>query len=274
MVGGETTATLPAEVRHHQILQLVAERQFVRVRELSARFGVSPVTVRHDLDLLESQGHVQRIHGGAMAEPNVGIGVERSHDENTREFSDAKRAIARAAANLVRSGEAVILDVGTTTAAVAKELAGRTDLTEVTVFTNGLKIAQYLEAAHPRISVIVTGGTLRPLQHSLVNPLASQAFRELSAAIAFIGCNGVDLTAGVTNVNLPEAEVKQVMVRAAERRVIVADATKLSRVALARITDIDDVDVLVTDDRADSSFVEDLRDRGVDVVVATATSDL
>ncbi len=271
---GTGSSTLPAEMRHHQILRLVNERQFVRVRELSERFGVSAVTVRNDLDILEAQGHVQRIHGGAMAEPSMGIGVERSHDENTAEFSDAKRAIARAAVDLVHSGEAVILDVGTTTAAVAKELASRTDLSEVTVFTNGLKIAQYLEPAHPRISVIVTGGTVRPLQHSLVNPLATQAFAELSAAIAFIGCNGVDLNAGVTNVNLPEAEVKRVMVGAAERRVIVADATKLSRVALARITDIDDVDVLVTDDRADVSFVEDLRDRGVDVVVATSSPHL
>jgi DeoR family transcriptional regulator of aga operon len=105
-----------------------------------------------------------------------------------------------------------------------------------------------------------------------VNPLASPGFTSLSAAIAFIGCNGVDLAAGVTNVNLPEAEIKQVMVRAAERRVVVADSTKLARVALARICDIDDVDVVVTDDGADPTFVDDLRDRGVDVVVASTTS--
>lgn len=269
---GGAGSTVPAEVRHRQIQALVAERQFVRVRELSARFGVSAVTVRSDLDVLESQGYVQRIHGGALAGPSGGIGVERSFDEQSAELSDAKAAIGRAAADLVRPGEAVVLDVGTTTTMVAREIAARASLTDLTIFTNGLRIAQELEAAHPRVSVVVTGGTLRPLQHSLVNPLASQGFTSLSAAIAFIGCNGVDLAAGITNVNLPEAEIKQVMVHAAERRVIVADSTKLARVALARICDIDDVDVLVTDDGADPTFVDELRDRGVDVVVASTTS--
>lgn len=262
---------MPAEVRHRRIQQLVTERQFVRVRELSARFGVSAVTVRSDLDHLESIGVVHRVHGGAMAGPSAGIGVERSFDVNAQELSDAKWAIAREAASFVRSGEAVIIDVGTTASAVARALSARIDLTDVTVFTNGLRIALDLEPAHPRITVVVTGGTLRPLQHSLVNPMATQAFTELKAAVAFIGCNGVDLVSGVTNLNLPEAEVKKQMVLAAERRVVVADATKLARVALARITDIDDVDVLVTDDRADASFVEDLKDRGVDVVIATTS---
>lgn len=272
MYGGDAPVTVPAEVRHRQIQAMLAEGQFVRVRELSARFGVSAVTVRNDLDLLEAQGLVQRVHGGALAGPSVGIGVERSFDELTYEATEAKSAIARAAADLIRSGEAVILDVGTTTTMLAREIAHRTELRELTIFTNGLRIAQELEPAHPRLSVVVTGGTLRPLQHSLVNPLASQAYAELSAAIAFIGCNGVDLDGGVTNVNLPEAEIKQVMVHAAERRVVVADSTKLARVALARISDIDHVDVLVTDDGADPSFVDDLRDRGVDVVVASTTS--
>ena len=104
----------------------------------------------------------------------------------------------------------------------------------MTVITNGLTIALELEKAIPRFQVIVTGGTLRPLQHSLVEPLATTVLRELHADLAFIGCNGVHPANGITNINLPEADLKRVMVDAAERSIVVADGSKIGRTHLGQ----------------------------------------
>jgi DeoR family transcriptional regulator, aga operon transcriptional repressor len=257
---------LPAEVRQAMAQQLLDRRGFVRVRELSEHFGVSTVTVRNDLQVLEERGLAQRVHGGAM--PSVRTAVERSFEEVASERATEKQAIAEAAAQLVSSGESILIDVGTTAAAFARALRQRADLTDVTVFTNGLKIALELEVACPRLSVVVIGGTLRPKQHSLVSPMADRVLRDLHVATAFIGCNGIDVDGGVTNVNLPEAEVKRMMIAAAARCVVLADADKLGIRALAQVCTVDNVDVLVTDGAAESARVAALRSAGVEVMAA------
>ena len=161
--------------------------------------------------------------------------------------ADAKRRIGIAAAGLVESGDTIILDVGTTTAAVAVALAERQELRIVVVITNSLTIALTLEGSIPRLTVIVTGGTLRPLQHSLVSPYATRVLEDLRADMAFIGCTGLDPVNGVTNVNLPETELKRAMLTAAARTVIVADSSKFGRTDRGRIGPLDDVWTLVTE---------------------------
>jgi DeoR family transcriptional regulator of aga operon len=162
----------------------------------------------------------------------------------------------------------VILDVGTTTTAIARALVLRTDLRDVTVVTNGLNIALELEPAAPRISVVVTGGTLRPLQHSLVNPLGTVLLERLRASVAFVGCNGVDPEVGITNVNLPEAEVKRAMLLAARRRVIVADGSKVGEVELAKVCDIEEVHLIITDPSADPEVLTEIAAAGCQVELA------
>ncbi|MFN3257529.1 MAG: DeoR/GlpR family DNA-binding transcription regulator [Ilumatobacter sp.] len=257
---------LPTAVRQYRVRDLVESRGFVTVRELAERFAVSTVTVRNDLDLLVQQSAIQRVHGGAMAPERPQ--VERTFEEVSTSHATEKDAIGRAAADLVKSGEAITLDVGTTMMAFATRLAERNDLVDVTVFTNGLNIALALESAYPRITVVVSGGTLRPKQHSLVNPMASEMFDGLRAASAFLGCNGVDVVKGCTNMNLAEAEVKRSMAKGAARRVVLADASKLGVTTLAPVMSCDELDVLVTDHRADERIVGELRTFGVDVVVA------
>jgi DeoR family transcriptional regulator of aga operon len=177
-----------------------------------------------------------------------------------------KQQIGELAASLVSSGQSVILDVGTTTLAVARALVARTDLTDVVVITNGLSIALALEPAIPRFTVIVTGGSLRPLQHSLVDPLAHTVLSQVHADLAFIGCNGVDVDGGVTNINLPEAGVKTRMLAAAARSVVVADGFKLGHVHLGRIGPLAAFDTLVTDAAADPATLVPLRDAGLAVL--------
>jgi DeoR family transcriptional regulator, aga operon transcriptional repressor len=255
--------TLPARIRRDRMLDLLRERDFVRVGDLAARFDVSEVTVRSDLDVLESRGLLRRVRGGAV--PRAVTPVERPFEEAEVTLAAQKQAIGRAAAAMVESGDTIVLDVGTTTTAVAQALAARGELTDVTVFTSSLTIAIALERAHPRITVVVTGGTLRPKQHSLVEPLAGFVLRSIHAGTVFLGCNGVDVDAGVTNVNLPETEIKKLMVGAAQRRVVCADSSKLGQVALAHVCGLDDVDVVLTDEGADPQLVRELRATGLTV---------
>ncbi len=258
---------IPAVLRRDRTLGMVRDREFVRVADLSSIFGISEVTARADLAFLAEQGLLQRVHGGAIIR-DPERQVERSFEEALDEYSAEKVGIGRAAANIIRSGETAILDVGTSTAALARAIVAREDLVDVTVFTSSLTNALELEQAIPRISVVLTGGTLRPKQHSLVDPMGSFVFENINVATAFIGCNGVHPEYGVTNVNLPEAEMKRKMVAAAQRTVVIADGSKLGNISVAKVADLSDIDQLITGPSAPEGVVAELGELGVDVEIA------
>ncbi|GAA1283185.1 DeoR family transcriptional regulator [Planotetraspora silvatica] len=266
---------VPTEGRRERIAALVADRTFVRIGDLADAFGISRVTVRADLDFLEKQGRLKRVRGGALADARPGaLPASRAGGLIESSFEDAmdasateKTLIGRAAAQLITSGESVILEAGTTTMAVARALVERADLRDVVIFTNGLAIALELERAIPRFTVIVTGGTLRPLQHSLVNPLGVGMLAQINADTLFLGCNGIHPRTGFTNLNLPEAELKQAMIRSAGRRMFVADGSKVGRVELAPICPIDEADLLLTGASADVQAVAECREAGLDVEI-------
>ncbi len=230
-------------------------------------FGISEVTVRSDLDLLDESGNVQRVHGGAIIRTPVPR-QERSFEESSGASAEEKAAIGRAAAALVSSGETIIIDVGTTTTALARALVARDDLRDIVVFTSAINVALELECAIPRFTVVVTGGTLRPLQHSLVDPMANHIFKRVNVTTVFLGCNGVHPEEGITNVNLPETAVKQHMLAAAQQCIVVAEGPKIGNISVVKIADIDKVDVLVTGSSAPQEVLNDLASRGVMVEVA------
>ncbi|WP_158865451.1 DeoR/GlpR family DNA-binding transcription regulator [Leifsonia sp. AG29] len=260
------TESLPAALRRERMLEVIGRTGFVRVADLSEAFQVSDVTVRSDLDALDREQSIRRVHGGAvLRSPGM---REPSFEEALASSADEKQRIGLAAAALVEPGGSVLLDVGTTTAAIARALADREELDGVTVITNGLSIALELERAIPRFQVVVTGGTLRPLQHSLVEPLASTLLRRMHADLAFIGCTGVHPTAGITNVNLPEADLKRVMVGTATRAIVVADGSKLGRKHLGRIAALGEVSELITGSSAPEGELAALRAAGLPVTVA------
>jgi DeoR family transcriptional regulator, aga operon transcriptional repressor len=153
-----STEPLPAEVRRELMLALVTERGFVRVADLSEKFGISEVTVRADLEELDRRRVVRRVRGGAVPAGKE-LRDELSFEESLSASAVEKQLIGRAAAGLVGPGESLILDVGTTTTFIARSLVARSELHDLVVFTNGLNIAMELESAIPRFSVIVTGGT-------------------------------------------------------------------------------------------------------------------
>lgn len=251
-----------AEPRRRLLARLVAERGFVRVADASLELGVSEVTVRGDLTALEAAGSVVRVHGGAMP---VATGAEASLESSLDRDAAAKRAIGEAAARLVAPGDAVYVDAGSTSMALAHALVERHDLRDVTVVTSGLTIALALEAAGPRFTIVVTGGTLRPLQHSLVSPFAIPMLDALRLDTAFIGCNGVHAQHGVTNVNLPEAEIKTRVLGRAQRGVILADGSKIGATEVAVIAGVGAFDTLVTAGDAPADALADLRSTGLTV---------
>jgi DeoR family transcriptional regulator, aga operon transcriptional repressor len=265
MTSGGKEPHVPPALRRERMLAEIRGREFVRVGELSSLFGVSEMTVRGDLDSLAARGQVHRVRGGAI--PRVIARQEQPFEDSISSFAAEKVAIGQAAAALLEDGETVLLDVGTTAAAAARAIAARAELGDVVVFTNGLKTALELEPASPRVTVVVLGGTLRPLQHSLVDPLATLILEQISVKTVLLGCNGVDTVGGVTNINLPEAAMKQRMLAAASRKVVLADGSKLGRVEVARLCSIGDVDLVITGRSADPAVVEALRERGCDVQV-------
>jgi DeoR family transcriptional regulator, aga operon transcriptional repressor len=262
---------LPAPLRQDRIVSIVEGAPgLVRTAALAAALGTSEVTVRQDLALLDQEARVRRVRGGAV---RLGAGsTERPFEETAVEHQVAKAAIGRAAAALVRSGQSVVLDVGTTPAAVATALVAREDLVDVTVVTNSLTTALVLEAAVPRFTVIVTGGTLRPLQHSLVAPFNGTVLSMIAADVVFLGGTGVDVVHGLTNVNLPETEAKRMLAAVARRTVVVADGSKFGRAHIGVVRALEDIDVVVTAGTT-AEQVAPIRAAGVEVVVADGSDE-
>lgn len=229
--------------RQGQILQLLTRQEQVSVSALSSLLGVSEVTVRGDLDQLGRAGLLRRTRGGA-ARP---LESEQALEESIKQHAAAKRRIGRAAAALIQNGETIFLDVGSTTTEVARHLSPA--LQGVTVVTSGLNIALELERL-PNVQVMVTGGTLRRLQHSLVNPYASDLLSRIRADRLFLGCNGVHPQHGVTNSNHEEAEIKAQMVKSSKVVVVLADHSKIGAVSRAHITALANVHTLITNQHA------------------------
>jgi DeoR/GlpR family transcriptional regulator of sugar metabolism len=250
-----------AEERRNMILKILQESGSLKVDELARELGVSKVTIRQDLELLKQQGLLYRAHGGAIL--NSRVGFERPFQVEETSFKAEKERIGKAAAGLIKAGETVILDVGTTVTAAARQLQ---NYPELTVITNALNIALLFEDS-PHINVLVTGGTLRPQQHSLVNPYGKLLLEQIRADVAIIGVNGVSAAYGISNVNVAEAEMKQLFIQAAARRIVLADSGKIGKVGFARFAAISDIDHLITDDQADPEELTKLRKLGLSIQV-------
>lgn len=261
-------AAEPLSPRHERILALLNEGRMVEVARLAESLGVSAVTIRSDLDALERRRLLRRVRGGALAIRPARF--ERPDDLPSQHFTIEKERIGAVAAAMVRDGETVILDGGTTTLALAAALP-RT-LRDVAVVTSCLDIALALHG-HPGVTVIVTGGTLRKNNgrgsvRSLTAPLGTLVLGQINADAAFLCCTGVDAVRGFTNSNWDEAELKKAMIAAAGRTVFVADHGKIGHVGGARIAGLDEASLLVTDSAAPGTAVQALEAAGLRVVLA------
>jgi DeoR family transcriptional regulator of aga operon len=249
------------EERRQHVLALIQRDGRVLVSDLSDELGISRITIRKDLDYLEARGQVQRTHGGALT-PRRGALLDPSLAEKEHHQFKEKRRIAQAAVRMVKEGQCVILDSGSTTTAIARELR---IFSSLTVITNAVNIAG--ELANTSFDVILTGGMLRRNSFSLVGPLAEEVLREIHADILFLGVDGFDPAIGVTTPNVLESRVNRLMVQAAQKVVAVCDSTKFSSRSLALIVPPTSIDVVITDTQISEVTAEALRNAGIELVL-------
>lgn len=233
---------LSAGERRATIMRLLKATGRVAVGELSRMTKVSDMTIRRDLESLELEGLLKRTRGGAVSVTSLSYEPPYILRKDTN--ADAKARIGQLVASLLRDGETVILDVGTTAVEAARALKGRQNLT---VLTSNLWAATIL-ADEPGIVLILTGGQARNRERSLVGHLATRAFGELIFDVFVMGVAGVHQEYGITDYNVEEARVKRAALAASQRRIIIADSSKLGKVAFAKVCDLDQIDVIVTDD--------------------------
>ncbi len=240
------------------IMQTLHQRSSVQVGELAEALGCSEMTVRRDLESLERNGGLRRVHGGAAS---VFLSAEETpYGIRALESTEAKAAIGAAAAGLLADGETVILDGGTTAMEVARSLCNR----RMTVMPLALRpVFELHECAG--IKLLLPGGEVRPGELSLTGSLSQAAFSELRFDTCIMGPCGIDVDAGITTHLLAETVVKRAAARASQRVIAVADSSKLGRVAFGHVCDLAEIDILVTDAGADPQVVDRLRVAGVDV---------
>jgi DeoR family fructose operon transcriptional repressor len=251
----EACPTLAPQRREH-IRLLVRESGIARVEDLRRELKVSVATVRRDLEVLEEEGLLRRVHGGAVSmESRL---EEAVFDDKTNQFSIEKRAIAEKAYKLIGQEESLYLDGGSTTLCLARLLKERNDLT---VVTNSLRAAAELADSGPR--VILTGGELRRISQTMVGPLTSAVLEQVRVDKAFMGTMGFCLKNGLTTTDPNEAFVKSLVAEQATQVVLLADSSKAEKVSFARVSDWDRVDLLISDAMLPAVFSKSLSKMGV-----------
>jgi len=247
--------------RRTKILELLEKQGQVSVVDLSRRFKTSEVTIRNDLKDLHQRGLVQRAHGGAVKIEKVS--VDPSLKIKAELHAEDKRRIGAAAAALVNDGESIILDSGTTTQQIARQIKDKKDLK---VITNGLNIAMELFDAED-IQLILLGGVIRQNSLSAVGHFAEDILGQLSADKLFLAVDACDVEFGLSTPNVEESQVNQAMARIARETILVADSSKFGKRSLSRIVPLSAIDVIITDRGLPAETQAELRSREIKLIL-------
>jgi DeoR/GlpR family transcriptional regulator of sugar metabolism len=251
-----------ANQRREKILELLKEDGSAKVIKLAKIFKVSEVTIRQDLEKLEKDGFIKREHGGAFLK-NVEDSV-KSFIPLNKDNLDKKQIIGKVAADLVETGEIIILDSGSTTTEIAKNLIGRNG---ITVITNALNIALML-GAESGIEVIVTGGEFKPPTLSLTGQKAATFFEDIHVDKLFLATAGISLRSGLTYPSISDIVVKKAMIDAADTTYLVADSSKMGKNAFASLGALSLIDYIITDEAIDKNRLQLFRDHEIEILIA------
>ncbi len=251
-----------AELRRLRIAEYVRQHEsgVVTVAELSRVLGVSEMTIRRDLAYLESQAVLRRVHGGAVAYPQI----DRDQPFLTRssQANAQKRLIGWLAAQLVQDDDRIILDAGTTTLQIAYQLACKSRLT---VITNNIPVAKELSQC-PQVTIILLGGMVKHQEMCTVGTMVKQSLSLLSADKYFLSATSFTLHMGAMETDMAETEVKQAMLRAAQEVILVADSSKFEKSSLIQVAPLDQIHKIVTDDGLALETIQAIEARGVQVL--------
>ena len=248
--------TVNVSERREMILEVLAEDSSVSVTNLAKRLGVTVVTARADLAVLEEEGYLVRTHGGAMPAYHPKI-LER-----IRRDKDRKSAIAKMAASEIHNGDTVMISAGTTTALIAKYLLGKRD---IHIVTNNTLLLTYART-NPQLRVTIVGGEFREAEEGIIGPLALESLDQFHVAKAFIGIDGASVKQGFTAHFVETADLGRKMAEQADEVVVISDSGKFGKPGFARILPFDGVNTLVTDGDLSDEFERELQSAGVRVV--------
>ena len=254
-----------ADERRRHIASLTAVEGRVNVTELAEKFDVTAETIRRDLAVLDDEGVVHRVHGGAVASQGFQT-TELTLDTRLRSATGAKHAIAQAALELVPNSGSIFLDAGTTTHGVAELIGMSPKARNLTMVTNSLPVA--LSLSNSSLEVQLLGGSVRSITQAVVGDTALRTMALLRADIAFIGTNALTMDHGLSTADAQEAAIKSAFVTNAHKVVVLCDSSKLGNDYLVSFASIQDIDVIITDSEAPDTFVQSLREREIDVIVA------
>lgn len=247
--------------RQPEILDIARRDGRVTVEGLAAHFGVTLQTIRRDLTDMAEAGRLERVHGGAvLPSGTTNIGYEERRSLN----APAKAAIARACAARVPDDISLFLNIGTSTEAVAQELLRHRNLM---VVTNNMNVANIL-VANPECEIFVTGGNLRRSDGGLVGNLASETIRQFKFDLAVIGCSALDRDGDLLDFDIQEVGVSQAILRQSRKTFLVADHSKFTRSAPARIASLSAIDTFFTDRALHGDLAASCTAWGTEVVVA------
>ncbi len=249
--------------RRKIILSKLTEEGQVLVHELSHQFDVSEVTIRNDLDQLEKKNMLIRARGGAI-KMEGGVGIDYRISDKDKLHLEEKIRIGKRAAKMIKDRDTIVIDSGTTTAEIVKNLPPVSDLT---VVTNALNIVNQLITFH-NVNVIIPGGYLRRTSLSLVGPLAEKNLQNLYVDKVFLGVDGFDTRHGVYTPNIEEAHLNQLMIGLAREVILVADSSKFLRKSLAYICDLEKIHTVITDEGISEEDRKRIEDAGINLILA------
>jgi DeoR family transcriptional regulator of aga operon len=248
--------------RHEYILQRLKENGKVSIIELTELMEVSGVTIRKDLKLLEDKNLLFRTRGGGSI--NNPYAAERTINEKEFINSEEKQKIAKAAATLIGVNDSISIGSGTTVFELARCLY---PVKHLTVITPALKVGLEL-SNRPNVEVLQLGGLIRPNSSSVAGSHAEKILQEISCGILFLGVDGIDIDFGFSITNIAEATLNQKMIETAQTVVILADSTKFDRRGLGKICGFDQVQYVITDNKASETSIKMIEDKGVKVIIA------
>lgn len=251
------------ETRKEMVIELIKERGEVTVKDLSKYLGVTSVTIRKDLKELEKLGLIIRTHGGAVLPSHTR--VEWNFIQKSKQHVEEKLSIARKALEFVKPGDSIILDSGTTTLAMAREIKKR-HLSPLTIVTNNLFIAT--ELAGTSVDLVVLGGSVRENSFSLIGAFCEENLKKIYVDKAFIGATGFS-TEGFMTPDINEARIKNMMVSQASEIFIVVDSSKFTHPSFAIYANFNEIDHVITDEGLSAETEKILKSLGVDVVKAS-----
>lgn len=251
-----------AEKRREEIVAMVRAEGKVRVTELSKYYGISEVSVRKDLEILETEGHLARVHGGAVGVEKMYVSMDLS--ERFKTNAAAKRALASRVAELIEDNDTIMMNAGTTLAYVLRALKGKRN---ISIVTNSIPNAN--EAAlYSSFHVILLGGELDSKYQFTHGPDAERQIERYHATKCILSVDGISPEAGLTLYYANEAALARKMIESSSSVIVAADGTKLGRSAFARITDVTKIGTLVTCGAEDGEAKAALREMGIRILEA------